>query len=141
MTAFVRAFMRGSMVSTLMSSSSPTSARTGLAPAATIAPTVATNVFAQVMTSSPGPIPSARSARIKASVPELREIALAPLQRSDIHASNFATSSPSTKSPVARSTCHRLRIRADRSFACSNTLLHLIILSTPWHQLKCRQNN
>ena len=48
-----------------------TSASTVVAPDAAIPVTVATHVLAAVITSSPGPTPSARSASAIASVPEL----------------------------------------------------------------------
>jgi hypothetical protein len=44
--------------------SASTSARTGVAPVRSIAATVGTHVFACVTTSSPGPSPRARSARL-----------------------------------------------------------------------------
>ena len=45
------------------------SAKTGMAPTAQMASTVAKNVWAVVITSSPGPMPKARKARDRATVP------------------------------------------------------------------------
>ncbi len=57
------------LVGSISSVSFRTSTNTGVAPVETIAETVGIAVFGTVMTSSPGPIPSARRARNSASVP------------------------------------------------------------------------
>ena len=51
------------------------STNTGVAPSSQIGPTVATNVFAAVITSSPGPMFNALRDSLIASVPELTPIA------------------------------------------------------------------
>ena len=53
------------------------SAKTGVAPSRATAPAVAKNDIAVVITSSPGPIPSAHSAASSASVPDDTAIACA----------------------------------------------------------------
>ena len=58
------------MASGEMFRSSPTSASTGVAPVSRIAFTVAQNVSGVVITSSPGPMPSAASATCIAALPE-----------------------------------------------------------------------
>ena len=57
----VRGEIASSIRSTSMLKSRPTSTRTGRAPTFTTAEAVATNVWAGTITSSPGPIPQARS--------------------------------------------------------------------------------
>ena len=71
MIARVRGVTAAAIASGSMFWSSRTSANTGVAPTATIVAVEATNEFGGVITSSPGPRPSARMPRISASVPEL----------------------------------------------------------------------
>ncbi len=70
-------YVRGSM-----------STKTGVAPTMPMASVVATNVNGVVMTSSPGPMSSARSARCSASVPEFRPTPCEP--------PTYAATSPSS---------------------------------------------
>ena len=70
------------------------SANTGVAPARQMTSTVATNVNGVVMTSSPGPMPSARSASSRASVPELTPRPYFAPQSAAICFSSSATLSP-----------------------------------------------
>src|SRR5262245_28854663 len=71
MTARVRAVIRSAIQTATMFPSWPMSASTGVAPACTIVLTVEQNVSGVVMTSSPGPIPSAARARWSPAVAEL----------------------------------------------------------------------
>src|SRR5665213_1318202 len=82
------------------------STNTGFAPACTIAPAVAKNVNGTVMTSSPGPIPSASSASSSASEPDAHPMACRTPQYSAALASNALTSSPRMKycESITRST-------------------------------------
>ena len=70
MTALVRSVITARMVSAVMFwLSGSTSANTGTAPAVTIEDAEARKVRGVVMTSSPGPMPSAFSATSRATVP------------------------------------------------------------------------
>ncbi len=62
----------------------------------TMAPAVATKLLGTVITSSPGPTPSALRAKKSASVPEFRPTAWAVPQARAKRASNAATWGPST---------------------------------------------
>ena len=71
MIALVRGVIAASISSgSMLQVSGSTSTNTGVAPSSTIISAVATNVNGVVMTSSPGPMPSAISAISSASVPE-----------------------------------------------------------------------
>ncbi len=70
------------------------STSTGVAPTAAIASTVAMNVFAAVMTSSPGPTPNARSASSMAARPVPTEIAWRVPMSAAYSASNCSTAGP-----------------------------------------------
>ena len=83
----------------IVPASGSTSQSTGVAPARSMPETVGTHVFACVTTSSPGPMPSARSASSIASVPFAQPTACAfPFQAAS-SASNARPSSPSTNQP------------------------------------------
>ena len=89
-----------SIRSTFIQKVSSTSTNIGTAPISAIAPTVATKVFAAVMTSSPTPTPSARSAIFIASVPLFTPIAcLVPIKDEKL-SSNSYNGLPRVKSPV-----------------------------------------
>lgn len=71
-TAAVRGVQAAATCSAVISSvRGSTSTRTGRAPVATTASTVAMKVLAGTITSSPEPMPSARSASSSAAVPSL----------------------------------------------------------------------
>ena len=71
-----------------------------MAPISVIAPTVATNVFAAVITSSPGPTFKTRRESFMASVPEFTPTAyFVPMSFAKFF-SNFSSSLPKVKSPV-----------------------------------------
>ncbi len=71
------------------------SANTGLAPVRNAALGVATKVYGEVITSSPGPMPSARRATSSAAVPLVTQSArLAPTNSANL-TSNWATLPPS----------------------------------------------
>ena len=78
-----------------------TSASTGVAPAPTMPVIVATQVFAAVITSSPGADPSARSASAIASVPEFSPTACATPQYAANSASNPSSAGPPRNRPRA----------------------------------------
>ena len=69
-----------------------------------MAPTVAMKVFAVVMTSSPGPTPSAFSDNFIASVPELTPSANSDPINEANRASNSFTGCPSVRSPDGKKT-------------------------------------
>ena len=72
MIALVRGVIAASIAAgAIVYVSGSMSTNTGVAPAYSIAATVATNVNGTVITSSPGPMPAASSARCSALVPEL----------------------------------------------------------------------
>ncbi len=97
MTARVAGVRTASIASGVISRvASSTSANRGRAPARTIASTVATNVLAGTTTSSPGPIPTARRARWRASVPLATPTAYRVPQNSAHSSSNCVTRSPPT---------------------------------------------
>lgn len=83
---------------------------------ATIAPTVAMNVLAAVITSSPGCTPTACSARLSASVPELTPIACFAPMAPPNRPSNSATALPSVKSPE----CTSASMSASTAFTSMN---------------------
>ena len=95
---------------TSMQKLSVQSTKTGRANSSPMAPTVAMKVLAVVMTSSPGPTPSAFRPSLMASVPELTPIAW----RVPIIAANFCSNSrtglPSVKSPVGTNLRNSSRI-------------------------------
>ena len=71
MIAFVRSVTRAAACAgSRLRSASRTSANTGVAPAWTITLPVAGHVIGLVITSSPGPMPSASSERCSAAVPD-----------------------------------------------------------------------
>ena len=72
------------------------STNTGLAPVRQIEPAVAKNVYGEVITSSPGPIPRAINGNRSASVPDAQPIPRATPQYSASSASSFSTSGPIT---------------------------------------------
>ncbi len=76
--------------------SARTSTNTGRAPTSRIASPVAMKVFATVTTSSPGPIPCARSASCSASVPFATAQACVVPQKAANSRSSSATSGPPT---------------------------------------------
>jgi hypothetical protein len=78
MIAFVRPVIRLAISSGSMLPSHPISASTGVAPTCKIVCTVAQNVIGVVMTSSPGPMPSAASATCNPAVAELTATACGP---------------------------------------------------------------
>ena len=78
------------------------SAKTGRAPTFVIASAVAMNVWAVVITSSPGPMPSARRESSSAAVPELTPTAPAAPTCWAQAASNARTSSPRMKLVLSR---------------------------------------
>jgi hypothetical protein len=81
MTALVRGVIAASSrAGSRQHVSGSMSTKTGVAPTKAIASVSAKNVWATVTTSSPGPMPAARKARIRASVPELSPIACATWQ-------------------------------------------------------------
>ena len=71
-----------------------TSTSTGRAPASATTFAVAGNVYAGTITSSPGPIPSASTARWSAAVPEETATAWGTSQARASSASNSATFGP-----------------------------------------------
>jgi hypothetical protein len=79
-----------------VSESGSTSTSTGVAPVYVITATEATKVNGTVMTSSPGPMPAATSARCSAAVPELTPTPWAAPEYAANSRSNAATSSPRT---------------------------------------------
>src|ERR1043166_648599 len=75
------------------------STNTGFAPDWVIPNAVAINVWVQVMTSSPWPIPQARSDKCSASVPLATATQCGARQKTANSSSNNRTSSPKMKSP------------------------------------------
>src|SRR6059058_3837604 len=80
-------------------SSSRTSANTGTAPVWTITFAVAGHVIGEVITSSPGPIPSARSARCIAAVPEATASTCSASSTSAARCSSSAAFGPVVSQP------------------------------------------
>jgi len=81
--------------------SSPTSTKTGRAPTSAMAAADPTNEFGAVMTSSPAPMPSTRSAWISAEVPLSMPIAKRAPHRAANAASNRSTSAPRMNWPLS----------------------------------------
>src|SRR5436189_1840228 len=80
-------------------SESRTSAKTGVAPAWTITFAVAGHVIGVVITSSPGPTPSAASERCSAAVPEASASTCSASRNSFIRSSSFAALGPLVSQP------------------------------------------
>ncbi len=76
-----------------------TSANTGVAPVYDTASPVAKKVKPGITTSSPGPMPAAKSGKCSASVPELQPTASAAPTNCAISRSSASPSGPSTKRP------------------------------------------
>src|SRR4051812_8564359 len=91
------------------------STSTGSAPTRLTASAVATNVFAGTITRSPQQVPSARSARTSASVPD--ETAT-QLRTSDAAAAN-SSSNATTSGPFTNAPARRTRLQASRISPCS----------------------
>ncbi|TXT21923.1 MAG: hypothetical protein FD138_3921 [Planctomycetota bacterium] len=95
MIAFVRGVIAASTASgSTLNVTGSMSTNTGFAPSRQIELAVAKNVNGLVMTSSPGPTPSAIRARISASVPDAQPIAERESQYFAISVSSSVTSSP-----------------------------------------------
>ena len=72
------------------------STKIGVAPASQMASAVAKNVFDVVMTSSPGPMPSARNVSRRASVPEFKPTVSFAFMYWASSCSNFTSCGPRT---------------------------------------------
>src|SRR5688500_8808311 len=103
------------------------SAKTGVAPIIAIAPAEAMNEFGAVMTSSPGPMPSALKIRISASVPEFTPIAWRAPQSAAKRFSNSSTAGPSVDWPVLRSPRMQARI-SSASASCVSRYEYLTFM-------------
>ena len=95
------------------------STKTGLAPISDIGPAVAINVWAVVMTSSPGPTPTASSARCNAAVPEPTPTApFAPTLAANA-CSKPATSLPRMKLVLSTTRCMAASISGLMAVYCA----------------------
>ena len=83
------------------------STNTGVAPMRSMASPVAKNVNDDVMTSSPGFTPAARSPMIRASVPEFTPMQCSTPMTSAMAVSNCDTSGPRMNEPVSRTPASR----------------------------------
>ena len=79
--------------------SASTSTQTAVAPTWWMAAVVEMSLFGTVMTSSPGPIPRASSATLRAAVPELVPTAWGVPSQAANSVSNSGTSGPQSSSP------------------------------------------
>src|SRR5687767_3249387 len=102
MIAFVRGVIALASCATSSSAvSRRTSTNTGFAPICEIASAVAINVFATVITSSPGPMPSPRSTTSIASVPFAHDATRSHSQNFANAASNSRTAGPPTNAQLS----------------------------------------
>src|SRR3990172_12097273 len=99
------------------------STKTGTAPVRAIASAVAINVWETVMTSSPRPIPEARRARYRASVPEPTPTAKREPQKLAKSCSRAWTFSP-------RKRCFPSRVRATASWTSPRMGAYCLLRST-----------
>src|SRR3954447_7756728 len=99
-TAFVRSVTAAATsAGSMLRSSSSTSTNTGVAPVCTITFAVAGQVIGDVITSSPGPIPRATSARWSAAVPEARASTCSASRYSAMRRSSSAARGPVVSHP------------------------------------------
>src|SRR5580765_1217569 len=102
-TAFVRSVTAAATsAGSMLRSSSSTSTKTGVAPVCTITFAVAGQVIGDVITSSPGPIPRATSARCSAAVPEARASTCSASRYSAMRSSSLAALGPVVSQPERR---------------------------------------
>src|SRR5688572_24687568 len=100
MIAFVRSVTAASTsAGSMLRSPSRTSTKTGVAPACTITFAVAGHVIGVVITSSPGPMPRATSARCIAAVPEATASTCFASRYSAIRSSSSAARGPVVSQP------------------------------------------
>src|SRR2546422_3103130 len=83
----------------MLRSASSTSVNTGVAPVCTMTFAVAGQVIVDVITSSPGPMPSATSARCSAAVPEARASTCSASRYSPMRRSSSAARGPVVSQP------------------------------------------
>src|SRR5580765_412157 len=99
-TAFVRSVTAAATsAGSMLRSSSSTSTKIGVAPVCTITFAVAGQVIGDVITSSPGPIPRATSARCSAAVPEARASTCSASRYSARRRSSSAARGPVVSQP------------------------------------------